>query len=42
MKAIPYLRAVRQFALSNGIKYFTVKQQRKALCLYEIFQAIKN
>lgn len=42
MKAIPYLNPVRMWAISNGIKYFTVEDQKRALARYELFQAIKN
>lgn len=42
MKAIPYLKAIRSWAISNGIKYWTVKDQKRALAMYELFQAIKN
>lgn len=42
MKAIAYLRPIKQWALKNKIPFWTWKQVRKAVAQYEIFQAIKN
>jgi hypothetical protein len=41
-KAIAYMAPIKQWAMANGIKFFTWKDQLKAIARYEIFQAIKN
>jgi hypothetical protein len=35
--AIPYYAVVKQFAIANGLKFWTVKQQREAMIAYESF-----
>ncbi len=42
MRAIPYLRPIKQWAVANGIPFFTWKQMRKAIAAYEIFQCRLN
>jgi len=40
--AIPFMKAVRQWAASNGIPFVTLKQQIKATSAYINFEAKKN
>lgn len=40
--AKPYMHKVMMWALSNGMKYFTVKDQKRALANYELFAATRN
>lgn len=40
--AIPFMRAVRQWAISTGRPFLTVKDQRKAVSAYTNFEAHKN
>jgi len=40
--AIPFMRAVRQWALTTGRPFLTVKDQRKAISAYTNFQSLKN
>lgn len=40
--AISYMNPIRQWALANGMPFFTWKDQRKAIARYEIFAATKN
>lgn len=42
IKARAYMNPVRQWAIANGIPFFTWNDMRKALARYELFQAIKN
>ena len=41
-KAQSYMKPVRQWAIANGIPFFTWKEQRMALAQYEIFRAGLN
>lgn len=40
--AIAYMAPIRQYAMANGLKFFTWKDQRKALARYELFQSKLN
>lgn len=40
--AIPFMRPIRQWAISNGVPFLTVKDQRKAIAAYNNFQSPKN
>jgi len=40
--AIPYMRPIRQWAISNGIPFLTLRQQRKAIAAYNHFESPKN
>jgi hypothetical protein len=42
IKAIAYMAPVRQWALKNGIKFFTWAEQMKALAEYEFSRAQLN
>ena len=35
--AIAYMAPIKQWAVANGIKFFTWKDQRKAIARYELF-----
>lgn len=37
-----YLRPIRQWALSEGLPFFTWKEQRQAMCWYELFRSKWN
>lgn len=41
-KAICYIAPIRQWALTNGIPFFTWPDQRKAISRYELFRAQLN
>ncbi len=41
-KAQSYMKPVRQWAIANGVPFFTWKEQRMALAQYEIFRAGLN
>lgn len=40
--AIPFMRAVRQWAISAGRPFLTIHDQRKAVAAYINFQSSKN
>lgn len=40
--AIPYMRAVRQWAISTGRPFLTWNDQRKAIAAYNHFESPKN
>jgi hypothetical protein len=40
--AISYMNCVRQFALANGYKFFTLKEMKRAIAAYEIYGALRN
>lgn len=40
--ALKIYRCAMQYAKSKGMKFFTIKEQRKALRQYLLFQSQKN
>lgn len=42
IKARAYMKPIRQWALANGIAFFTWNDQLKAIARYEIFRAGLN
>jgi hypothetical protein len=41
-QAVPYNKALLQFAFSQGLRFWTVEDRMKVVARYEIFAAIKN
>lgn len=42
IRAKAYMKPIRQWALANGIAFFTWADQKKAMARYEIFVCLKN
>lgn len=40
--AIPFQKILRQYAMANGIRLWTVRDRMKAIAHYELFQSCKN